>query len=371
MRFRAMRLLGAVSLIGLAATLAMAWSMLGRHDVTDPPMEVVDRRTVPPALSEASAPPAREGEATEMARAVAALRAACDWPDPPSVEPQYLRAPPSPGGPPSRIVTVAPSVTELLFALDVGARVVGVSRFDDYPPETQRLPKVGGFLDPSVEAVFGLSPDLVIGVPNAGNRAALERMTALGVPVLVVPGNTLADVFHATRTVGSLFGASNAQRAAKLCEDVRETLRMLSARAPQGAHPKVAIVYGTGPLVLGGRSSFAGGLVEALGGVNVAQSGPPYVQFSIESLLTASPDVIIDVVDHAVDHADSVEASADRAARPSILTIWPVLKNIKNVRVRRLPLGPLLRPSPRLVSAMTALFGALYPGLPDSGASFE
>lgn len=304
--------------------------------------------------------PGSQPDERDQAAAIEALAAACAWPEPPSLEPQYLLERSPPPGSLSRIVTVAPSVTELLFAIDAGDRVVGVSRFDDYPPATRSLPKVGGFLDPSVEAVVGLAPSLVIGVPNAGNRVALERMAALGVPVLVVPGNTLADVFHATRTVGALFGAGHARRAAKLCQDIGETLRTLRARAPKSRRPRVAVVYGTGPLVLGGRNSFAGALVEALGGVNVAGSGPPYAQFSIESLLMASPDLIIDVVEaHAESYrgADTGDQATHGSGHSPIFAAWPALRE---TRVRRMPLGALLRPSPRLVPAIKLLFDALY-----------
>jgi ABC-type Fe3+-hydroxamate transport system substrate-binding protein len=138
-------------------------------------------------LALASSPPA-----PTTASPPASPTSAAPWTAPPSFEPRWLSA--RPARAPQRIVTVAPSLTELVFALGAGARVVGVTQFDDFPPEVTRLPRIGGFLDPSVERILELRADLVIAAPNASNRVPLDRLVALGVPVLVVPGNGFADL---------------------------------------------------------------------------------------------------------------------------------------------------------------------------------
>ncbi|RME27046.1 MAG: hemin ABC transporter substrate-binding protein, partial [Deltaproteobacteria bacterium] len=97
----------------------------------------------------------------------------------------------SPKAPPARMVSLAPSITEILFELGQGTRLVGVTRFDDYPPEVKKLPKVGGFVDFSVEAIAALSPDAVLCTPNLAGRQRLEPLLKLGIPVLVIPSYTL------------------------------------------------------------------------------------------------------------------------------------------------------------------------------------
>ena len=105
---------------------------------------------------------------------------------------------PAPKGEVRRVVTLTPSLTDVVLALGAGERLVGVSRFDERP-EVARLPRVGGFVDPSVEAVMALHPDLVLAEPGPGNRQAVETMAELGAPVLLLPLATVGDVLAAER----------------------------------------------------------------------------------------------------------------------------------------------------------------------------
>lgn len=266
-------------------------------------------------------------------------------------------APPAMLGPrrlparPRRIVTTAPSATELVFALGAGDRVVGVSRYDDYPPAVEALPKVGGIADPSVEAIVALRPDLVIGVASAGSRGGLERLAGLGVPVLAVPASSLSDVFVSARAVGAALGDGAPDRALALERDITRDLARLAVAARRGpAAARVAIVYGWKPLVLAGSTSFAGAIAALLGATNIAPpGGTAYPQVSMEQLVAARPDIIVDL-----------SGASDERYAP-----WAGFRTIPAVRdgrVHALRTSALMRPGPRLVEGAKALAAVLGPG---------
>jgi iron complex transport system substrate-binding protein len=275
------------------------------------------------------------------------LFASAPWTEPPSVEIQWLSdARPSA---PKRIVTVAPSITELLFALGAGGRIVGVSRFDDYPAEVAKLPKVGGFLDPNPEAILALAPDLVIGVANAGNRPALQRIADVGkVPVLVVPGNSFADVFHAIRGVAPVVG--EVQKGKELEAGIIGELMRLSKRAARLPPSKVAVIYGWNPLVVAGPGSFADTIIRALNAKNIVEAGGAYPHWSAEQLVAAQPEVLIDA-----SEMQGLLAGNKPWER------FSTIPAVKNERVHAVALGGIFRPGPRIIEGMKLLFDLLHP----------
>jgi iron complex transport system substrate-binding protein len=274
---------------------------------------------------------------------------------PPTLAPQFLGETKR-GTTAKRIVTVAPSVTEMIFALGHGASVVGVSRYDEQPSEVRALPRVGGFLDPNVEAIVALKPDLVVGVPNAGNRPALERVAKLGVPVFVVPGNSLADVFHAARALAPVLGGEAPARAEKLLAQIERELASLARAVAEGKPPKVAFVYGWTPLVLAGPGSFADALLGVLNGKNVVTAGTAYPQYAVEKLIEDQPDVIID-------------ASEAHTGAASPWMRFPSLAAVKSGRVHNLRLGDVLLPGPRIVRGMRLVAALLHPDRVESPRS--
>ncbi len=268
------------------------------------------------------------------------LTAAPPWQDGPSVKPQWVGT----ARPKAlqRIVSVAPSVTETLFALGYEDRVVGVTRYDDRPARVKKLPTVGGFWDPNVEAILALKPDLVIAVANVGAQSALQQLAELSVPVFVVPGDTFADAFHASTAIGGVLGHSAAKRAVEVVAAMK--VQIAEAIKSGGPRPKVLVVFGHNPLVVGGPKSLAGTALQLLGVRNAVAAGPrPYPHWSPEVLLSSMPDVII----------DAVGAHGRAQAQPwRGLTAIPA---VKHGRIYSLNLAVLLRPSPRLAEGIAAL----------------
>ncbi|MBI2377482.1 MAG: ABC transporter substrate-binding protein [Deltaproteobacteria bacterium] len=245
-----------------------------------------------------------------------------------------------PSGSPKRIVSVAPSTTELLFALGAGPRVVGVSRFDDFPPEVSKVQKVGGFLDPSVETIVGLGPELVVAVPNASNRPSLERIAELGIPVLVVPGNSFEDVGHAARALGEALGAAGVKRSEDLMRSVLASVRAIEARSKARGRLRAAFVYDANPLVLAGPGSFAHTLLEILNLDDVVKIADAYPKYSYEKLVADAPEIVFDA-----SHIASDELRRRLLSTPAG----------KAGRIVRLDDSSLLRAGPRIGAALELL----------------
>jgi iron complex transport system substrate-binding protein len=194
-----------------------------------------------------------------------------------------------------RVVTLAPSLTELVLALNRGDALVGVSRFDELP-EVARLPRVGGFVDPSVEAVVALQPELVLAQTAPGNRGPVERIAELGIPVLALPLHTVADIRFALLEVGKVLGAS--APAAELVKALDEARARARESAKGQPRLRVLFVYGFEPLVVAGPASFAGELLGDVGAVNAADGvDRAYSVFSVERAVRARADVVIDASD--------------------------------------------------------------------------
>ncbi|MBL8956688.1 MAG: ABC transporter substrate-binding protein [Myxococcaceae bacterium] len=214
-----------------------------------------------------------------------------------AAEPSVLRLGPPVRAKVERVVTLAPSLTDTVLQLGRGATLVGVSRFDE-DPAVATLPRVGGFIDPSVETVVSLKPHLVVVQMSPGNRQAVEKMASLGISVIALPMTSTREVLEAVTVLGAALGA--AEKASELVsaiEAVRSRVRE-AARGRQGPAPRVMLVYGFKPLVVAGPGSFAHELLLDVGAENVAGKAPnAYPVFSLERAVALQPDVVIDCSD--------------------------------------------------------------------------
>ena len=193
--------------------------------------------------------------------------------------------------PPTRIVSMAPEVTETLFALGLGQRVVGVSQYCNYPPAAARLPKVGGFVNPSLERILALRPDLVVG--SRGNpRQIWHDLEQARVPSFAIDPATLPQVLTAIAQLGRLTGREPA--AAALLATLRARLdRVDRAVARLRARPRVLLVYSLNPLWVAGSRTFPDDILRRAGGANAGAGLRGYGQYSMEKLIAASPDAIL------------------------------------------------------------------------------
>ncbi|MEW5932618.1 MAG: cobalamin-binding protein [Bacillota bacterium] len=257
---------------------------------------------------------------------------------------------------PQRIISLAPSCTEILFALGLGAKVVGVDKFSNYPPEAQNLEKVGGFSDPSVEKIAALKPELILG--TGMHKKVLPQLEALGIPVVLFDPKDVDGVLADIQTVGSLTGATEA--AGKLASDVRSRItrvkEKLDASVPGDQRPWVYYEVYSEPIMTVGPHTLIHQLIELAGGRNIAYDAQTdYPEFSSEAVIQRNPAVIIFPSFHG-----SASLTVDKLkARPG----WATIAAVKNGRVHPIDADLISRPGPRIADAVEELAHIIHPDL--------
>jgi iron complex transport system substrate-binding protein len=252
---------------------------------------------------------------------------------------------------PARIVSTSPSITETLFALGLGDRVVGVSSFCRFPPDVVKLPKVGTFLEPDAELIARLRPDLV--VVHERSTGIDRRLTSLRIPFVVVDRGTLASVFSSIRQVATAAGVP--ARGDSLIADIERRLQRVRRGADGAPRPRVLFIIGRNPwaltdLVAVGPGSYINDLIDIAGGENVLaiKGQPEYPRISMESVLRLDPEVIVDTVEMG-------ETQAERRLRQPINErLWSAYGTLTAVKTRRLHAATtdaLVVPGPRVVEA--------------------
>jgi iron complex transport system substrate-binding protein len=254
--------------------------------------------------------------------------------------------------PPARIVSLAPSLTELLFAMGAGSQVAGVTQFCDFPPEASRKPKVG-YANPSLETLVELQPDLILAPREFLKPDLIASLDNLKIPIFIVADQTVEDIFSHIQTIGRM--VDHQAEAAALGMDLRKQIAAIKERA-QGQLPvRVLYVLNSQPLITVGPGSFIDQLIGFAGGVNVAaKSGTPYPRLSMETVLLEDPEVLIFPVGQAEGISESEQQSWQQ---------WSGLSAIKQGRVHRIPADLLNRPGPRIVQGLERLAAMLHPSL--------
>jgi iron complex transport system substrate-binding protein len=257
-------------------------------------------------------------------------------------------------GPPRRIVSLAPNITECLFALGLGPQIVGVTRFCDYPPEAGKREKVGGLVDPSLEKIEVLHPDLVIAF--RGNPiGVVNKLRSLDFPVFVFDsGNTLAGVLEMVRKMGRLTFRSEA--ADSLCQNLEEERRRVEAALGDVANtPRVFISLPWQGLWTCGSESYLNDLIVQAKGVNIAGAiRRRWLNLTREQLVHDNPEVIIIM---AKDHAE-FNSSRDRIMADSRLE---TVEAVRTRNIQFLDENIATRFGPRLFQALADVARILHP----------
>jgi iron complex transport system substrate-binding protein len=262
---------------------------------------------------------------------------------------------------PRRIVSTAPSITETLFALGLGDRVVGVSQHCHYPPEATQRPKVGSYMRPNVEAIVGLRPDLVILQAKMPESAAgqLERVK---LNVLQVEHGDLEKMFTGIREIAARCGV--AERGVKLEADIRSRLEAIRRRTAGLPRRSLVFIVGRSPgaldsLIAVGKGSYLNELIAIAGGANaLANNALPYPKLSLESMLGLNPDVLVDMGDMAETQGVTEEHKRE------VVALWSrhgSLKAVTQKRVFAVASDIFVVPGPRVVDAADAFERMLHP----------
>ncbi|MBS2016557.1 MAG: ABC transporter substrate-binding protein [Deltaproteobacteria bacterium] len=301
-------------------------------------------RAEPRAGASSSPQPARP-------RAVFALLASCVLLSSLSCTPK--KQPPSAGASPSRIVSISPSTTETLFAIGAGDRVVGRSRYCDYPPEVAKLPQIGGFVDPSFEAVLGLRPDLVTGARGPSGTMMTERLEARSIPTYFPPTETFAQIDAMILGLGERTGNAAQAKAvvAKLDARIAGIEKALAGKPKR----RVLLVFGLEPVSVAGPNSFADEMVTRAGGTNVVAEGGAYPTIGVERVIALDPDVVLNA-------AMAESKGHERIGKDT--PGWAKVRAVSEGRVVRIEDESVLRPGPRIAEGLAVLARAIHPEIP-------
>jgi iron complex transport system substrate-binding protein len=263
---------------------------------------------------------------------------------------------------PERIVSTAPSITELLYALGLGNRVVGVTRFCRYPPEAQLKPKIGDYTSPNLEAIAALRPDLVIVQTNPVHLA--DRLGALKLRVLEINQENIAAIYKSIFDVGAATGTEHT--AMQLNNSLLGGLAKIRNRVSALPRVRMMFVIGRSPnrldgLVVAGRASYLNEVIEVAGGENVFRDAvAAYPAVSLEEVMARNPEVIVDMG----DMSDTVGVTEEH--KRNVIALWdriPNLAAVKQHRVFAVASDVFVVPGPRAINAAKAFAEMLHPGL--------
>ena len=254
--------------------------------------------------------------------------------------------------PATRIVSLAPSITESLFAIGAGDQVVGVTDYCNFPPQVRSCHRVGGMINPSIEAIVGLSPDLIIVSMEGNQRQDFTTLTGLKIPVFVTNPRTLEGINQSLRQLGTLTGRT--REAAKLVDTLSRRTAQLLAAGNNRRTPTILFVS-VQPLMAVGARTFLNELVTAAGGDNLAAaSGLTYPSLSREMVLTEDPEVML-ITSDAIDSTESITA---------LYPEWTQLSAVRSGHVYRINPDIVSRPGPRAVDGLAMLISYFRTGHP-------
>jgi iron complex transport system substrate-binding protein len=258
---------------------------------------------------------------------------------------------------PERIVSVVPALTETLFAIGAGDDVVGVGTFDTHPPEVATRPRVGGLLDPDMEQIFALRPDLV--VFHGSQHDQIEQVTRAGIDTFTYVHGGVDDTLTVIRRLGAR--TDRQADAEQLAASIEDRLAALRTRLAGRDRPRVLLVFGREPgslrnVYASGGTGFLHDMLEAAGGENVFAELPrESLPLTSEAILTAAPDVVVEL---------TYDERMTAGSQASEIAVWDRLSSVPAVRDRRVHLllgNQFVQPGPRMADATEAIARALHP----------
>jgi iron complex transport system substrate-binding protein len=240
--------------------------------------------------------------------------------------------------PPRRVVSLAPNLTEIVFLLGQQERLVGVTRYCNYPPQAALLPRVGGIVDPDVERIVAAAPDLVLCTTDGNPRERVRILEEMGIPCFATGPQNLDAVFETIVKIGEILGVP--ERGRKEANALRARAERVS-REKHSLSPRVLLVVSTSPVIAAGKGTFLDEILRIAGGTNAAGSfSGRYPRLSVEDLIRAGPDVILVAAMSGVE-----EFSPD-------VTRWGEVPAFREGDVFPLDGDLVTRPGPRMVAAL-------------------
>ncbi len=257
---------------------------------------------------------------------------------------------------PERIISLSPTNTELLFALGLGDRVMGVTDYCNYPPEALNRTKVGGITNVNVEQVAALNPDVIFAASLTKKETA-EKLESMGYATFVNDPRNVSDIEKSIRNVGKICGADD--NATRLIGQVNASMKAIADKTSglnESQKPKVLMLLDTTDCYVAGSNCYGDDLIKITGGINVADQLNDYQAMSKEAIIKADPEIIIMPVDqYSQADFEKLRNGTDDWMRQ--------LSAVKNGKVYAVASDPIFRPGPRVIEAAQAMAKIVHPRL--------
>ncbi|HCX88990.1 MAG TPA: cobalamin-binding protein [Deltaproteobacteria bacterium] len=255
--------------------------------------------------------------------------------------------------PPQRIVSLAPSITETLYYLNLGKRIVGVTEFSNYPDEARRKPKVGSYINLNIEKIISLKPDLIIAIADGNKKESVDALERLGYSVYAINPRCVKDVFRTIVNIGKITDCVD--RANKLIKELKSRINYIESRTRGIERPRVFFQIGINPVVTVGKDTFHNDLIKMAGGLNISgNEKAKYPRYSMEEVLLNTPDIII------ISSMDR-GGGFDRKKREWMK--WKSIPAVKNGRIYVIDSDLVDHPSPRIIDGLEELSRLIHPEL--------
>lgn len=250
-----------------------------------------------------------------------------------------------------RIVSLAPSLTETIYALGLEDRLVGDTDYCDFPPEAQKKTKVGGAINPSIETIASLHPDLVLVTKSLNRIDTVHALENLGIPSYATDPHTVNGILSSTQRLAQVLGAPDSGTA--LTNDLEHRLAEIQQRIASRPPRRVLFIVWIEPLISIGKDTFIADAIQHAGGVSVVNSPQSWPQVNLEEIVRLQPEFLVFAESHSQTSVHGIDALGH-------LPGWRILDAVRNRRYARIS-DAVNRPGPRIVSAIEDLARQLHP----------
>jgi iron complex transport system substrate-binding protein len=249
-----------------------------------------------------------------------------------------------------RVVSLAPNLTEIVFAVGNGDQLAGDTNFCDYPPEATQKPRVGGPVNPNLEQIVALMPDLVLATKSINRRETVDALDRLGLPVYVTDPHSVDEMVTSVEHIGNALHSGKSAEA--LVKDLRERLSSLDRRLAGAAPRRVLFVVWTDPLISIGRDTFISDALRRAGARSVVDTADEWPRVNLEEIIRLQPEALVFASAHAGDTQHDIDALRSRPG-------WRDLDALRHGNVVVIS-DAINRPAPRMVDAIEQLARALH-----------
>jgi iron complex transport system substrate-binding protein len=252
---------------------------------------------------------------------------------------------------PTRVIALAPSITEVIYDLDQEKRLVGATQYSTHPSEAKSLPRVGSYVRLDIEKIVALRPDLCVAIKDGNPKHIIDKIVSLGIPVYVIDPRSLLQIMDTITRLGDLLHAERA--AADLVDDMEKRIeRVQTLVGGARSKPRVFFQIDAEPLFSAGNNTFIHELIELAGGINTAAGENPYPRYSWEDILVLQPEIVL---------ISSMAGGLDPEDLVKTWRKWDQLSAVNNDKVFVVDADLFDRPTSRLVDGLEVIAGIIHP----------